>query len=154
LPPESSLTSFRSLILQLTTKIQMKKNLLLTCALAALFCTGALAEGNQTVTLNGTTVDKTVSKITFSGNSIKLLFTDGTEMTTEDAEQLKIAFSVVDAIRSLSTERQMDSVLVFDAQGKLLSNVRGNAANDCLNGLPKGIYIAKKGSKTVKLIKN
>ena len=69
----------------------MKKTLCLF-TLCLLGMTAAAEDGTrQTVTVNGTTVDKTVKKITFSGDDVVLNFTDDSSQTA-DMEQVSISF--------------------------------------------------------------
>ena len=120
-------------------------------------CFGALtmiawADDTQTVTFNGATIEKNVTQITFEGGYIVLHFADGTTEQTEDLASVKIEFSVPSAIRYLNRDLSDSSVQVFDLSGKHVATYK-NLENTQLESLVKGVYLVKKGTKTVKLIK-
>ncbi len=120
-------------------------------------CFGALtmiawADDTQTVTFNGATIEKNVTQITFEGGYIVLHFADGTTEQTEDLASVKIEFSVPSAIRYLNRDLSDASVQVFDLSGKHVATYK-NLENTQLESLVKGVYLVKKGTKTVKLIK-
>jgi pectate lyase len=69
----------------------MKKRLTTAWTLVALPL-AMWADGGQTVSVDGTTVNKTVKEITFSGTDVELSFTDGTTLTA-DMSTVNIAFS-------------------------------------------------------------
>ncbi len=129
----------------------MTKKLLLIVCIAALSVT-AWADDTQTVTVGGTTIDKTVQQITFEGGAIVLHFTDGTTEQTDDLASVKIEFSTASAVRSLNRDNSEAPVQVFDMTGKLVATYK-TATTAQLDVLQKGIYLVKKGKQTVKLIK-
>ena len=120
----------------------MTKKLLLIVCIAALSVT-AWADDTQTVTVGGTTIEKTVQQITFEGGAIVLHFTDGTTEQTDDLASVKIEFSTASAVRTLNRDNSEAPVQVFDM----------TATTAQLDVLQKGIYLVKKGKQTVKLIK-
>lgn len=113
----------------------------LACCLSAAMCLGVMADGEQTVTVNGATVNKTATQLTFNADKVTLHYSDNT--TDEvDMANVTIAFDVAQAINALSTEPADAPVYYFDMQGRQLPAAPQN-----------GMYIMKKGNKVVKLIK-
>ena len=113
---------------------------LFACCLSAAMCLSVLADGEQTVTVNGSTVNKTVTQITFNADNVILHYSDNTSEEA-DMANVSIAFDVAQAINMLSSEPADAPVYYFDMQGRQLP-----AAPQ------KGMYIMKKGNKIVKLI--
>ena len=112
----------------------------MTIALS-LLCLGAMADDGQTVTVGGSTVDKTVNKITFDGDVITLHFKEG---GTQDVDMgdvdVKIAF-------------ELDPTAIFKPEVNTLTNnrvynLRGQYMGDSLSGLPAGLYIVN-GKKVI-----
>ena len=60
--------------------------------MAALFSTYVWADNKQTVTINGQSVNKTVTEITFNGDNLTLTYSDGTSEES-DMSFVKLAFS-------------------------------------------------------------
>ncbi|MBO4825895.1 MAG: T9SS type A sorting domain-containing protein [Prevotella sp.] len=131
----------------------MTKKMLLVLCLAALTSTTVWGDNTQTVTINGATVEKNVTRITFEGDYIVLHFADGSSEQSDDFASVKIEFSVPSAVRTLNRDNSQQAVLVFDMTGKLVATYPTANANQ-LDALQKGAYIIKKGKQTVKLIKN
>ncbi len=123
------------------TSNKMNKKILSLCFIAAMGI-NAMADGGQTVTVDGTSVNKTVTKITFSGDDVILHYSDGTTQQSSDLDGVKIVFSVVDAIKILNTETKDGTIQYFDMQGRELP------------GAPqRGMFIMKKGNNVVKVIR-
>ncbi len=128
------------------TIIIMKKLFLLT-TIALSMGTSAFADDNtkQTVTINGSEVNKTVQTITFSGDNINLQFTDGSSQTV-DLEELVIAFYEDPTAITVSSVNQNGEInKIYDTNGRQMRS--------SIESLPAGIYIIKSAEKTVKFIK-
>jgi len=98
------------------------------------------ADDGQVVTINGNRVDKTVVKLTFSGDNVVLNYSDNT-YEEADMANVSIVFTVADAIKALEKESSDASVSYFDLSGKQLKKAP-----------LKGGYIVKKGNIIVKLL--
>lgn len=99
----------------------------------------------QTVTINGSEVNKTVQTITFSGDNVNLTYTDGTTQTV-DMESVVISFAEdPTAITISSVHQNGDVTKIYD--------INGHQVRSTLESLPTGIYIIKSAEKTVKFIK-
>jgi hypothetical protein len=110
----------------------MKRHLLaFSCLLMSL---GAMADDVQTVTVGGTTVNKTVTKITFSGNDVILHFSDNTTQTAGLDDNVNIAFDLgatyIDVTKATTP-----------LQDNKVYNLRGQYVGSELSGLSKGVYI-------------
>ena len=111
-------------------------------ALALLFASSAVhADNGQVVTVNGKTVAKTVTKMTFDGDNVVLHYADQSSETV-DMSNVVIVFPVTDAVKALSVEPADAPVCYFDLNGRQLKQAP-----------LKGGYIVKKGNTVVKLIK-
>lgn len=99
------------------------------------------ADGGQTVSVDGTTVNKTVKEITFSGTDVVLSFTDGTTQTA-DMATVNIAFDTPTGIKTVDkdTPRPADG-RIYTLSGQYMC--KGKAR------LPKGVYIVN-GKKEIK----
>lgn len=118
----------------------MKREILaLGCLLMTL---AAMADDVQTVTIGGTTVNKTVTQITFSGDDVVLHFSDGTSQSADMDENINIAFelpaSYIEAINAQHSTLNAHCVY----------NLRGQYMGESTDGLPAGIYIVN-GKKIV-----
>jgi len=101
----------------------------------------ALADNTQKVTVSGTTIDKTVKQLSFSGDNVVMNFTDGTSQT-EDMSNVIITFSTSTAIKALSSEPENAPTQYFDMSGRLLKSAPQH-----------GPFIMRKGGKIVKVLK-
>lgn len=143
----------------------MKKILLFTAGLLLGLSIGA-ASVKQKLTINGEVVEKTVSKITFDGDNVVLLFSDQTRQEA-DLESVVLSF-LPDTPTSIYSLHQTvgdkldikgledgTQVIVFDASGKkiLTSNAENTSALLTTRTLKSGIYIIKAGNKVIKFLK-
>ena len=119
------------------SKQTMKRHLLVLGL--SLLCLGAMADDVQTVTIGGSTVDKTVKQITFDGDNVILHFTDNSTKTQDMAVEVKIAFDLSTAIEYLGVETVKDAKIY---------NLRGQYMGDNLQDLPAGVYI-QNGKKVI-----
>lgn len=138
----------------------MKKILLATLLL---ICMSVNAK--QTLTINGTEVDKTVVTMTFSGDDVILTFSDETDQTV-DMSSVVISFSSSTSIAytlktPVGSELNIEGLTegsefeIYDATGKMLINakVNGTSANVSIDSLRSGVYILKAGNQVVKFVK-
>lgn len=119
----------------------MKRQLLFLGLL--LLCLGAMADdGDQTVTIAGTTVSKTVKQITFSGDDVILHFSDNTTQTADMDNEVKIAFELSTTyLESINAQPS-----TFNSQR--VYNLRGQYMGESLDGLRAGVYI-QNGKKVI-----
>lgn len=99
-------------------------------------------DGNQTVTIAGTTVNKSVKQITFSGDDVILHFSDNTTQTADMDEDVEIAFELsATYLESINAQLSM-------LNARRVYNLRGQYQGDSLENLPAGVYI-KNGKKVI-----
>ena len=131
------------------------------------------AQTQQTVTINGQTVDKTVVKITFDKDQVVLHFSDGLTQTA-DMDNVSIAFGPSDAesISSLQSNafifhgvvngqltignlQEGTQLTIFNANGQRMMSAQSTGRTTTLqvSQLPTGTYILKAGSQYVKFQK-
>ena len=111
-------------------------------AMAALFSTYGWADNKQTVTINGQSVNKTVTEITFNGDNLTLTYSDGTSEES-DMSFVKLAFSYdtnSTGINQVETVKQSLHGKVFNLNGQFIGT--------STEGLAKGIYIVN-GKKVI-----
>ncbi|MCM1092833.1 MAG: T9SS type A sorting domain-containing protein [Lachnospiraceae bacterium] len=121
-----------------------------------------------TLTINGKTVEKTVTKITFEGDNAVLHF--GNETEAHDMNSVVLSFSAlsgIDEIISYSFNGIIDGnivlggiptgtvVEIYDTTGKLRvsEKIESDPANIDITSLNKGIYLLKAGKNCVKFQK-
>lgn len=117
------------------------KKLLITHMFALCLCPSLMAETTQTVTINGAPINKSVTKLTFSGDKVTLLYDDNSSQE-EEMSLVSIAFSydatgienIIDASENLK-------------DGKVYS-LSGQYVGTSTTNLPKGIYIVN-GKKII-----
>ncbi|MBQ8463714.1 MAG: hypothetical protein IJ544_06320 [Prevotella sp.] len=100
----------------------------------------ASADNGQVVTVNGKTVAKTVTKMTFDGDNVLLVYSDNTTETV-DMANVSVVFTVADAIKALETEALDAPVSYFDLNGRQLKQAP-----------QQGAYVMKKGNSVVKIL--
>ena len=109
-------------------------------AMAALFSTYVWADNKQTVTINGQSVDKTVTEITFNGDNLTLTYSDGTSEES-DMSFVKLSFAyITTGISNIETSNKVLAGKVFNLNGQLVGTSTQN--------LNKGIYIVN-GKKVI-----
>ena len=155
------------------TVFEMEKRLLLCLLLLIGLGTNAVAQTQQTVTVNGQTVEKTVVQITFDKDQVVLHFSDGLTQTA-DMDDVSIAFSPSDA-ESISTLQSNAFIFhgvvngqltignlqegthltIFNANGQRMMSAQSTGGTTTLqvSQLPAGTYILKAGSQYVKFQK-
>ena len=149
------------------------KKILLSLVLAAGMATTASADTYNYLTLtSGSTVQsvalKTVKKITFEGANLVVTAADGTTTTASLATLSKITFTeTADGVGNLKAETGRLHVeggrIVADGRGQLQlfntsgqlvrrQTIEGSHSELNLEGLPRGIYIARFGKQSLKLL--
>ena len=120
----------------------MKRKTFLCMFLMALLSGGTMyAETEQTVIINGTEIDKSVSNLTFNGNNVTLQFDDNTSQT-EDMSKVSISLSY-------ENTTGITNITSMDNSGKSkVYNLNGQYMGKDANALNKGVYIIN-GKKTV-----
>lgn len=103
----------------------------------------ACADTGQTVRVNGSVIDKFVTELTFSGDNITMIFSDGTQ--TEDMSLVTIDLTYTDdtttSVYEFENKNTQDNLRVY--------NLNGQYAGNSLEGLAKGVYVVN-GKKVVK----
>lgn len=119
---------------------------LTTLALALAVSASAYAQDvKQVVTINGTANEKTVQTITFEGDNVSLLYSDGTSETA-DMEAVAISFEYEATAITVSSVSE-------NGEAKKIYNINGRQVRSTLDALPQGVYIVKSANKSVKFIK-
>ena len=141
------------------------KKLTLIATLSLLMGLSVQAEKKQTLTINGQTVEKVATRITFEGDNVIITFGDQTTQTA-DMEQVKLSFAPVSTAIGTIKEHVTDvldinglepgtTVDIYDAQGKKVMTTRADEARTILNthSLKGGIYLLKANRQVVKFVK-
>ena len=110
--------------------------------LMGLLATNAMADNKQTITINGSTVDKTVKEITFHGDDVTLVYSDESSQT-EDMSLVKLVFSYDGTATGIHQVENVKKSL----QGKVY-NLNGQLVGTSTEGLAKGVYIVN-GKKVI-----
>ena len=119
---------------------------LTTLTLALAVSASAYAQDvKQVVTINGAANEKTVQTITFEGDNVNLLYTDGTSETA-DMEAVVISFEYEATAITVSSVSE-------NGEAKKIYDINGRQVRSTLDALPQGVYIVKSANKSVKFIK-
>ena len=124
------------------------------------------ADNTETVEFNN------LDKITFSGTTVKILQTNGTEISASMGEIERIHFSNYSSIDEVGVRKENifnyisndcieinsnagDIVRIYNIIGNQLMCVRQKSANSIISiaNLPQGIYIIKINDQTAKFVK-
>lgn len=146
----------------------MKKLYPILAALLLISPAAALADDGpqQTLTINGETVEKAVATITFDGDNVVLHFADGSDQTA-DMESVHLAIvpgtDGIGLIKMPVGDRLNieglapgTHVTLYDASGRIVLNATAAEAHTQLqvSQLRSGIYMMKAGNQTVKFHKH
>lgn len=119
----------------------MNKLFALCVGLGAM-CVAAHADNTQTVIVDGTTINKNVTRLTFSGDDVVMTFADNTQQTA-DMSLVSISFEYS------STPTAIEGVEAVNAGTvKRIYNLSGQYMGSDTENLPKGLYIVN-GKKVV-----
>ena len=151
----------------------MKKGLFISLLFLIYLAAPSWAQTQQTVTINGQTVEKTVVQITFDKDQVVLHFSDGLTQTA-DMDDVSIAFSPLDAesISSLQDNafvfhgvvngqltignlQEGTHLTIFNANGQRMMSALSTGGTTTLqvSQLPVGTYILRAGTQIVKFQK-
>ena len=151
----------------------MKKRLFISLLFFIYLAVPSWAQTQQTVTINGQTVEKTVVQITFDKDQVVLHFNDGLTQTA-DMDDVSIAFSPKDAesISSLQDNafifhgvvngqltignlQEGTHLTIFNANGQRMMSALSTGGTTTLqvSQLPVGTYILRAGTQIVKFQK-
>ena len=144
----------------------MKKLLFLFSAALLMLASPIKAATTQALIINGETIEKVVTKITFNGDLAVLTFSDATEIS-EDMGNVILQFSsaptsikdiaafqmnkVVDGELNIEGLPAGTQVVIFDASGKQLMATMATQIN--VSSLKSGVYVLKAGNQIVKFVK-
>ncbi len=129
---------------------------------------GVSAIADQLLTINGETVEKTVTRITFDGDNVVLHF--GDETSSHDMESVSLKFKKTDAIANIQTGfvtglvgdmlfvegiEEGARLEVYNIQGMLCTEVvaAGNSAEIDMSGFNAGVSVLRAGNQVVKFVK-
>jgi hypothetical protein len=145
----------------------MKKLLFLFSAALLMLASPIKAATTQALVINGETIEKVVTKITFNGDLAVLTFSDATEIS-EDMGNVILRFSSsptsIKDITAFQMKKAVDGelnieglpagtqVVIFDASGKQLMATMASRIN--VSSLKPGVYVLKAGNQIVKFVKN
>ncbi|MBR1463033.1 MAG: T9SS type A sorting domain-containing protein [Prevotella sp.] len=149
----------------------MNKKTMISMLLTLLLCLQAKADGGQTIIINGNTVEKTVTRITFSGDQVVLRFSDNTTQTS-DMASISITLSAnqdtgigniemftfsgkVGNKLDISNIADGTTIEIFNTSGVLMQKAKasGSSVTIDISSLKKGIYVLRAGSQVVKFMK-
>jgi len=84
---------------------------LLFVAMAAMAFATSQADDVQTVTIDGSAVNKQVSAIAFDGDNLTLTYTDGTKSESIDMSTVIITFDTSSALKEFENESRTGEIL-------------------------------------------
>lgn len=149
----------------------MKRQLLSLCLALGLSVPmmAAVMDAGQNITINGETVEKEATELTFDGDNVVLHFSDGSSQSA-DMSTVSITFDSTTGIGDIktfslkgATEGLLNinglapgsKVKVYDASGKMVAS--GNSADGSLrldlSNMKGGVYILRTGNNVVKFVK-
>lgn len=123
----------------------MNKTLTILTLALAVSASAYAQDVKQVVTINGTANEKTVQTITFEGDNVSLLYSDGTSETA-DMEAVAISFEYEATAITVSSVSE-------NGEAKKIYDINGRQVRSTLDALPQGVYIVKSANKSVKFIK-
>ncbi len=114
------------------------------CAFLMLGLSGgvAMADTEQTVTVNGEAIDGFITELTFNGDQVTMKFEDGSTRI-EDMSLVSIALTYSDTSTGITEIETDDQSTV-----KRVYTISGQYVGTSTEGLPQGIYIVN-GKKTI-----
>lgn len=114
------------------------------CAFLMLGLSGgvAMADTEQTVTVNGEAIDGFITELTFNGDQVTMKFEDGSTRI-EDMSLVSIALTYSETSTGITEIETDDQSTV-----KRVYTISGQYVGTSTEGLPQGIYIVN-GKKTI-----
>ncbi len=146
----------------------MKKIILVMWLFAATL--NVMGDNVQTITVNGEPLTgKTVTKMSFNGDDVTLVFNDNTS-DTYDMELVRVVFGTTVGINGINVaarhgivggELVVDGISagtiinIFDMSGKMVANEKscGNTVRINIDDLQSGVYVMSAGKTVMKFIK-
>lgn len=146
----------------------MKKIILVMWLFAATL--NVMGDNVQTITVNGEPLTgKTVTKMSFNGDDVTLVFNDNTS-DTYDMELVRVVFGTTVGINGINVaarhgivggELVVDGISagtiinIFDMSGKMVANEksRGNTVRINIDDFQSGVYVMSAGKTVMKFIK-
>lgn len=129
----------------------------------------SIADYKQTITINGDTLEKEATELTFDGDNVILHFSDETTQTC-DMSEVSIAFNEPTSIESIKTfnlkgatngEFEIgglvpgQSIQIYDISGKKIFGTKSTSETQQIDisNVKSGTYILRVGSNVVKFVK-
>jgi hypothetical protein len=114
------------------------------CAFLMLGLSGgvAMADTEQTVTVNGEAIDGFITELTFNGDQVTMKFEDGSTQT-DDMSLVSIALTYSETSTGITEIETDDQSTV-----KRVYTISGQYVGTSTEGLPQGIYIVN-GKKNI-----
>ena len=114
------------------------------CAFLMLGLSGgvAMADTEQTVTVNGEAIDWFITELTFNGDQVTMKFEDGSTQI-DDMSLVSIALTYSETSTGITEIETDDQSTV-----KRVYTISGQYVGTSTEGLPQGIYIVN-GKKTI-----
>lgn len=114
------------------------------CAFLMLGLSGgvAMADTEQTVTVNGEAIDGFITELTFNGDQVTMKFEDGSTQI-DDMSLVSIALTYSETSTGITEIETDDQSTV-----KRMYTISGQYVGTSTEGLPQGIYIVN-GKKTI-----
>ncbi len=114
------------------------------CAFLMLGLSGgvAMADTEQTVTVNGEAIDGFITELTFNGDQVTMKFEDGSTQT-DDMSLVSIALTYSETSTGITEIETDDQSTV-----KRVYTISGQYVGTSTEGQPQGIYIVN-GKKTI-----
>lgn len=114
------------------------------CAFLMLGLSGgvAVADTEQTVTVNGEAIDGFITELTFNGDQVTMKFEDGSTQI-DDMSLVSIALTYSETSTGITEIETDDQSTV-----KRVYTISGQYVGTSTEGLPQGIYIVN-GKKTI-----
>jgi len=146
----------------------MKKIILVMWLFAATL--NVMGDNVQTITVNGEPLTgKTVTKMSFNGDDVTLVFNDNTS-DTYDMELVRVVFGTTVGINGINVaarhgivggELVVDGISagtiinIFDMSGKMVASEKscGNTVRINIDDLQSGMYVMSAGKTVMKFIK-
>lgn len=147
----------------------MRKVFLSLCLVMVLTASASTTVNGQIITINGETVDKVATELTFDGDNVVLHYVDGTSQSA-DMTTVTISFGNTDGIGTVrmftlknSTDGFLDisgvdagqTIRVYDMGGKMIATAKASGSSTVIDirNMQGGMYILRAGNDVVKFIK-
>ena len=147
-------------------KTKMKRLLFFLTAFAFFSVLPSSADNTQVLVVNGETVEKVVTRMTFEGDNVILTFVDNSTQTA-DMGSVTLSFGFLSSINdlkafqlkkvvngqiSLEGLEKGTEVFIYDTAGKQIA--RSKSTNINVSKLKEGVYVLKAGTQLVKFVKH